>query len=275
MTIATPERRARKPLGARSRPGAHGAASTAGVDKLVAAIAAVLLWAAASAVVGSDTVPAPLTVARELGGLVGTSQFWAAVVQTLVSTALGVLVCVAIGVPLGILIGANAYVRGSTGLLVEFMRTIPPVAVIPLGLLLYGPSLAMKVLVIVLGAVWPMVLHACYSVRDIRQSHRDVATVFDVPRRVRWLHIYLPSILPGCALGLRIVVTVALLISVACEVVGGAPGVGNALVQAQVANDLPLSYAYIVTAALIGVALNLATHRLTTSVIGIRSRGEA
>ena len=273
MTAAAPERRTR--LGSATRWSARSASSLAARDRLIAAGAALLLWAAASRIIGSDTVPSPLTVARELRGLVGTAAFWTAVGQTLMSTALGVLVCVAIGVPLGILIGANAFVRGSTGLVVEFMRTIPPVAVIPLGLLLYGPSLAMKVMVIALGAVWPMVLHACYSVRDIRQSHRDVAQVFNVPRRVRWLHIYLPSILPGCALGLRIVVTVSLLISVACEVVGGAPGVGNALVQAQVANDLPLSYAYIVTAALIGVALNIATYRLTTSLTGIRSRGEA
>lgn len=244
-------------------------------DRLVAAVGAVLLWALASRVVGSDTVPSPASVGSQLVDLAGTATFWSAIGQTLVSTALGVVVCVLVGVPLGILIGMNAFVRGSTSLLVEFMRTIPPVAVIPLGLLLYGPSLAMKVFVIALGAVWPMLLHACYSVRDIRPAHRDLAIVFDVPRRVRWWHIYLPSLLPGCALGLRIVVTVSLLISVACEVVGGAPGVGSNLVLAQVADDLPQSYAYIVTAALIGVLLNLVTHRLSTSLIGVRSRGES
>jgi ABC-type nitrate/sulfonate/bicarbonate transport system permease component len=242
--------------------------------RVAALAAACLAWQAASGWLGSGTVPAPGSVLGELVAEIRTDVFWTAVGSTLSSTLLGMLVVTAVGVPLGVLLGASRPALASTRFLVDFFRTIPPVTLLPLGLLLFGPTLEMKLLVVVFGAFWPVLLHSIYAVRDIGAGHRAVVDVFEVPRAVAWWGVYLPSMVPMILIGVRISLTVALLGSIASEILGGAPGLGAEMVQAQVVNDVSRTYAYVVATACLGVGLNLAMNHLPSPRVERQPSGD-
>lgn len=245
---------------------------TGAIHKLAGLGAFVALWYAMTLWAGPRVVP-PLhdVIAADLR-LLGSPNFWGELGATLASTVTSAFIVLAIGVPLGAVLGVSPFLRASTELIVEFMRTIPPVAIIPLALLLFGPVLQMKLMVIVLGAIWPILLHTIYAVRDIDAVHRDLVTVFTVPRVVAWRGVFIPAMLPSIALGLKVSLTVALLISIACEIVGGAPGLGAGLLRSQLYNDPVGSYAYILAAASLGVVVNLLTSKMIDLVIGRRGK---
>lgn len=242
------------------------------IDRLLVILAVLALWQVVSIWVGADVLPRLPDMLAALWKAFFTQAYWSAMGSTLASTAIAVVIVVLIGVPLGALLGTSGILLASANLTIEFMRTIPPVTIIPLSLLLFGATLEMKLLVVVLGALWPVLYHTIYAIRDISQAHRDLVHVFRVPGPVAWARVFVPAMLPSIALGLRISVTIALLVSVACEVVGGAPGLGKAMLEAQLYYNLPLTYAYIVSAAFLGVVLNAITNLLLAEAIGRRSR---
>jgi ABC-type nitrate/sulfonate/bicarbonate transport system permease component len=166
-------------------------------------------------------------------------------------------ISVLLAVPLGVAIGLNRFLSDSTRFTIDFLRTVPPVALLPVVLLLLGPTLPMKVTLIVVGTLWPMLIQSIYAASQIDPVLRDAARSFRLSRRHRIRFLLLPSVAPFVATGLRIAATVSLLLSVTGEYIGGAPGLGAALGSAELAGNLPEMYAYILTAATLGVAINI------------------
>lgn len=189
--------------------------------------------------------------------LLATAPFWAAVGNTLMSWFLGMSLSVLVAVPLGIAIGLNRFWTDSTRFSIDFMRTVPPVALMPVIMLLLGPTLSMKLSLILVGTVWPLLIQAIYAASQIDAVQRDAARSFRLTRWGRIRFLLVPSVTPFVATGLRIAATLSLLLSVTAEYIGGAPGLGSALGQAEMAGNLPEMYAYILTAATLGVIINV------------------
>ncbi|MEF2975915.1 ABC transporter permease [Subtercola sp. YIM 133946] len=225
--------------------------------RAAAVIVSLALWQAATILLGDTVVPSPGETVVALGQLVATGAFWAAVGATVGSTLVGLAIAIVVAVPLGLLAGSGGFATASTRLSVDFLRTIPPVTLIPLAVLLYGPSAEMQVVLIVFGSVWPLFLQAVYAVREVDPLLRDVSRAFRLSRRSLWVDIVLPSSTPFLLTGLRVASTIALLLAVAAELIGNAPGVGREIALAQLGAQVPTAYAYVVVAALLGVALNL------------------
>jgi ABC-type nitrate/sulfonate/bicarbonate transport system permease component len=112
-----------------------------------------------------------------------------------------------------------------------------------------------------------MLVHCIYAVRDVEPLQRDVAAVFRLPRLTRWRLLILPSILPLTIVGVRLSATIALLLSVAAELIGTAPGIGAQISAAQLTGDIERTYAYVICAGLLGVLLNALMRLLERYVI--------
>ncbi len=153
-------------------------------------------------------------------------------------------------------IGLNRFAFRSTILVIEFMKTIPVIAILPLLLLQYGGSLKMEYLLVAFGVFWPLVIQVVYGVRSIDPVARDTAEALRVtgPRRL-WL-IVLPAATPFIATGLRIAGAVALIIAIIAELIGGASGLGRDILLAQNSGTsaLPLVYALVVITGALGIA---------------------
>lgn len=233
----------------------RGAGSALG---LVTTVALILCWELGSrtGVIPATTLPAASEVAAQLVELVQTPAYWAVVWQTLSSALLGVGLTVLIGVPVALAIGMSRFVRESTMLLVEFLKPIPPVAMIPLGLLLWGPTLTMKLTLITFGALWPFLVQMVDGVRQIDGAVLDTARSYRLTRTQTITRVILPSLLPFAATGLRVAAAVALIVAVVTELIGGAAGLGREIIIAQSAGALPQMYALIVTAGILGLLTN-------------------
>lgn len=220
--------------------------------------AALLIWELASrtGALPSDSVPAMSVVFRQLGTLLGTADYWTALQQTLVGALIGLALVVVIGVPMALAIGALKFVRDSTWLLVEFLKPIPPVAIIPLALLLWGPTASMKIYLVTFGALWPFLIQMVYGVSQVDPVHRLMSRSYRLGGWTTATRVTFPAVLPYAMTGLRVSASIAIIVSVVTELVGGAPGLGRDIVVAQSASDLPTVYALIVTTGVLGIAVS-------------------
>jgi ABC-type nitrate/sulfonate/bicarbonate transport system permease component len=209
-----------------------------------------------SALAAAAEVPGALETLQRLAALTVEAVFWSDVANTVVSWGLGLALSLVVAVPLGLWIGSFRRATDSTRFLIDFMRTIPPVAVIPLALLILGPTREMEVLLVVLGAGWPLVVQAIYAVRQMDPVLEQVACSYRLSAWHRARYLYGPSALPIVWTGVRIASVISLLVCVAAEMIGGAPGLGQALNRSLLANQNASVFAYVVVAGALGVVIN-------------------
>ena len=236
-------------------------ARRAGRRRVVAAqvgvlVIGVLIWWFVSTQVPADGVPSPVETSRALAGLVVTGSFWLALWLTVQTFLLGILICIVVGVPVGLAIGRSRLATQSTRLSFDFLRTIPPIAILPLVLLLYGPTPTMVLVMVVLGAIWPILIQSVYAAHQTEPQLDDMARAFQISGWRRMRTIFLPGVLPFVLTGLRVGTTICLLLTITGELLGGAPGIGSSIITAQEALNNPQMYAYVVVAALLGLIVN-------------------
>jgi ABC-type nitrate/sulfonate/bicarbonate transport system permease component len=224
---------------------------------------AALIWEGATRVEILDpSVIPPLTdVLDALFEELGSADFWTALWRTCESTLLGLAISVLIAVPLGIGLGLNDVVFRSTRFVVEFLKPIPVVAILPLVLLIYGTTLKMKLVLIVFGTVWPLLIHVLYGVQSVDPVVASTARAFRLGLRERVLRVILPSASPMIATGLRVSAVTALILSIVTELVGGAKGLGFEITRAQLGGNYARMYALMLVTGLLGLALNAALER--------------
>jgi ABC-type nitrate/sulfonate/bicarbonate transport system permease component len=198
---------------------------------------------------------------------IGQASFWTAVLDTLQGWALGLLIAAVIAIPLGMLIGFNVYVYRGLRPIIEFLRPIPSVALIPLAILVYGTGLQSKVFLAAFAATWPLLIQSIYGVRDLDPVQRETARAFRIPRRDRLLRVSLPGAIPYIATGLRISSATALILAVTAELVIGAPGLGRAINTARAGGVPDLMYALTIATGLLGWALNTIMVRIERRVL--------
>lgn len=226
--------------------------------KALAIVVVLVIWhvAASSSLVEPGSLPTPVEVLAALFNLIQTSTYWIALGKTISVWALGLAVCALIGIPLGLLIGASLAATRSTRWIIDFFRTIPTIALLPLVLLMYGTTIRMEITMIVLSAVWPLMIQAMYAVKQIEPLHKWVVRVFRLSTKDRIRFLWIPSVSLFISTGLRLSATMALLMTIAAEYIGGAPGLGAELSAMEQAFRRPEVFAYTITAGALGLLIN-------------------
>ncbi len=193
----------------------------------------------------------------ELLSLLGESPFWRAVWNTMQGWALGLGIAVALAVPIGIVIGSTRLLYRATRMVIEFLRPIPSVALIPLAVLIYGTGLESKVFLATFASFWPLLIQTLYGVQDVDPVATDTAHSFGLGRLERLYRVKLPSAVPYIATGVRISSAVALILAVTAELVIGSPGLGQQINVARASGALEIMYALIIVTGMIGWLLNV------------------
>ncbi|NBE56888.1 ABC transporter permease [Streptomyces boluensis] len=165
--------------------------------------------------------------------LAGDPLFLDGVGATLGVWAYGLLLGCAVAVPLGVLFGSVPKVDAAARAVVEFLRPIPSVALIPLVALLLGTGGRMQVTVIAYACVWPVLFNTVYGLGDVDPVAKDSLRAFGFGRlQVLW-RVVLPATAPFVAAGVRISAAVALILAVASEILSGfGEGLGTFIAQA-------------------------------------------
>lgn len=160
------------------------------------------------------------------------------------------------GVAIGTVIGLSARARDYVDPMVHFLRAIPPPALLPLFVVLLGIGDAMKVTMIGFGVVWPILLNTVDGVRSVDPLHLATARVYRMGWWDRLTRVVLPSAAPKIFAGLRVSLSIAVILMVISEMVATVDGVGFELVQAQRSFRTLDVWAVIVLLGIIGYTLN-------------------
>jgi NitT/TauT family transport system permease protein len=179
-------------------------------------------------------LPPSSTVLARAGELLTDGEFLQDIAATLLAWGSGLLLAAAIAVPAGLLLGSLPLVNSAAGVLVEFLRPIPGVALIPLALLLIADQAQLERTVVAYAALWPILINTIYAVGDVDPVARDMARCFGLGRIALLIRIALPSVAPFVATGIRISSSIALIVAITTELVagGGQHGIGMFIIQA-------------------------------------------
>jgi len=152
--------------------------------------------------------------------------FW----QTLASferVAKGYSLAAIVGVGLGVLVGTTPVIDKALDPLFQFLRTVPPLAWVPIALAALRQNEPAALFVIFITAVWPILLNTAVGVKQIPQDYRNVARVLQISRQKYFFKILIPSALPYIFTGLRISIGLAWLAIIAAEIImSGIVGIG-------------------------------------------------
>jgi sulfonate transport system permease protein len=168
----------------------------------------------------------------------------------------GWLLASVVGIALGALIGSHAGVRAYVAPTLEFLRPLPASAIIPVAIAIFGLSSAMALGVIGFGAVWPMLLATMHGFAAVEPRLKEVARVLGLNGWETAVKISLPAAAPDILAGLRLGLTVALILAVVCEMIAGLDGLGQWVLLAARAYRSADLFAGVILLGVIGLVAN-------------------
>lgn len=213
------------------------------------------LWALSALLSPNRYFPAPWRIAEAFVDTWLNESFVVDVLPSLARLVAGILLAIVIGVALGILVGSVRWLREFLEPLFEFFRAVPPPMLVPILTLLLGIGDTSKVIVIVAGAVWPILLNTIEGVRAVDSVLRETATSYQLTAAQRIRSLVLPSAAPQIMAGVRQSLSIALILMVISELTSTTAGIGFRILFFQQNFLIPEMWSGIVLLGLIGVAL--------------------
>lgn len=173
---------------------------------------------------------------------------------------------VVFGVLLGVAIGRSKVVGDFVEPIIHFVRAIPPPALIPVFFIVLGFGNEMRVTLIAFAVIWPVVLNTIDGVRSVEPLHLDTGRVFEFDWRKRFFGIVLPSASPKIFAGMRVALSVAIIMMVISEMVGRPDGIGNIILGAQRTYRMVDMWAGILLLGILGYVLNAILSAVETRI---------
>lgn len=217
-------------------------------------------WELAARRLGSPSFPGFAAVVQAL--VTDLPEFAVQLGITLWRAAAGFLLALVTMLPLGILIGRTHRLARYVEPLIDLLRPLPPLAIVPVAMLFAGTGSAAKVLVVFYSAAFPCLISAIDATRSTHPLLIHVARSLGFGRREIMRRIDLPAALPQMMAGVRLSLAIALLVSVSSEMLLSTDGIGNYLMRAQEQFLIANGLAAIVLIALVSMAINTAVHRI-------------
>jgi ABC-type nitrate/sulfonate/bicarbonate transport system permease component len=218
--------------------------------------AAVVIWESVAQSEGSFLVPTASAVAERAWHVWPTPEFLDNVEASLVRLAAGYAIGASVGVAVGVSMGSSRRVRQAFEPLVELLRATPAIALVPALIVILGVGDRMRIAVIAFGVVFPVLVNSMDGVRAVSPELRETASLLRMRRADRILRVDLPAALPSIAAGLRVAVSIGLVMVVVSEFVGGGDGLGHYILVEQSQFDIPEMYAGLLFLGLLGFVLN-------------------
>ena len=204
------------------------------VPPLLTLALVICIWQAATSSPGSG-LPSPVTVVQETwqlivdpfydNGGIDKGLFWH-LLASLKRVAVGYALAAIVGVAIGVLVGSSIWAMRALDPLFQVLRTIPPLAWLPLSLAAFRDGHPAAVFVIFITAVWPIIINTAVGIRSIPEDYRNVARVLNFRGLEYFVHIMLPAAAPYIFTGLRIGIGLSWLAIVAAEMLIGGVGIG-------------------------------------------------
>ena len=168
-----------------------------------------------------------------------------------------VIACLA-GIVIGVPVGMFRPLRRAAEPVLEFFRAIPPPALIPVLIMLAGFGDTMKVAVIVTGSIWPILLNTVEGVRGVDQVLDETCRTYQVKGLSRLWNFVLPSASPQIVVGMRIGLSIGIILMVISEMFAATNGLGAAIIVFQRSFEIPEMWSGVLMLGLFGFVLSAA-----------------
>jgi long-chain acyl-CoA synthetase len=238
--------------------------------KWIGPVALIALWflVTVTKMVDPFFLPSPVAVGKQLGILLSTVSTYEHIVKTFYRMMAGYLIAAGIGVPLGIVLGYWEKVYDSVEFIIDFFRSFPATAMFPLFMLAFGLGDGSKIALVVFGCALLILVNTTYGVHGGSRTRKMVAETMKARESYIMAKVVLPEALPQIAAGLRLALSLSLIIVVVLEMfIGTKRGLGFLIYNAHMTYQIADMYAFIVLAGLIGYFINQGFVKLEDKVI--------
>lgn len=234
------------------------------VAPIVCLLALLYAWklAADAKLINPLWFPGPERSFAKLIEWISTGTLWPALGSTVWRMFAGWLAACAAGVALGAAIAASPIARRLLQPTAEFLRPLPASAILPPAILVLGFSNAMIVFVVAFGCVWPVLLGAMHGFGALDPRLAEVSRLLNFNPWQRAWKFQLPSALPHVFAGMRVSIAIALIVTVASEMLSSQPGIGYLMLLAARAFRSTDIFAGIIVLGALGFLINYGTQKL-------------
>jgi ABC-type nitrate/sulfonate/bicarbonate transport system permease component len=204
----------------------------------------------------SQGLALPSEVIVALKDIIASGVIFVRTWETLLAIGLGLAVGGGLGVLGGIGLGLSPAASRITSIAIELFRPIPPVAVIPIALLIYGFGIKMEAAIIAFTCFWPMLLLTQAAVSSVEPRLIEVSRILELSPRKKVMSIVLPAAAARIVTALRLTIGIAFIVAVTTEIAVNPFGLGHAMMISQMEMRPSFMYAYISWLAALGWLIN-------------------
>lgn len=260
-TTDAPVSRGRSAQAFLSRPGALL------VVNIAAVVAGILFWGVVTSQ-GIVGLPGPVAVASQAIAQAESGQLFSDALASLGRVLTGFVLGVAVAIPVGFLMGWYRIARAIIEPYVQFFRTIPPLAIIPLAIVTMGIEETPKIFVIFLAAFLSSVVATYQGVISVDKTLVNAARVLGAGDFTIFRRVIIPASTPYIMVGVRIGLGSSWATVVAAELIAAQSGLGFRMQQAQLYYDLPTIFVSLIAIGVLGLIMDrivMAADRMLTA----------
>ncbi len=221
-----------------------------------APIVLVLMWWWGSAGSTNPYFPPLQTILQRFQALWLFENFVSDVLPSLGNLVVSFMIAVVLGVSVGVLLGLNRTASALLDPVIHFWRAIPPVALVPIIVALFGFGDDARVLSITIAAIFPTLIATVDGLRAIEPLVKDMSRIYQLTRWERIRDVYLPAAGPRIATGMQVSLQTAFVVMIASEMLGSATGIGAKTLLAQQSFAIADMWAGILLLGIIGFVAN-------------------
>lgn len=234
--------------------------------------AAVLLgvWeiAFATGLLDFESISRPSRFLSEIWEIALSGKLLDETVHTLQVVAIAFTIAFIVGLTVGALMALSRTTRRLLLPTTTFLRFVPPPALVPLTIIIFGFAMRSEVLVAAYAATWPVMISATTAVAQIDPRLHEVGKALGLNRAQVFMKLTTPASLPLVLSGARIALSVTFVVVITVEMIGVPEGLGYEIVRSSQSLRPDETYAYLFWIGLVGAALNFLLRRIEGRVVG-------
>ena len=225
-----------------------------------------LLWQITTSLNSSVFFPTPVTIANRCIELWTSNRpdlfflgetVYDDILPSVARLLLGWSIGAVAGIALGFVVGSSKLLSDLLNPVLQFLRSIPGPALIPIFIIIFGTGTAMRVTLIAFGSIWPVLINSIEAMKTVDPVTIATSKVLRLPRSARMTRIIFPACLPKVFAGLRVSLSLSVILMVVSELVASTDGIGNKIQSAQMMYMLTDVWCGILLLSLIGFTLNI------------------
>jgi len=200
-----------------------------------------------------EAVSMPSDIATAVAFGLANGTLITATAQTFQAVFGGLLFATVIGVIVGIVFGLSPILQSTVGPTIAALRPVPPVAFIPVALLIFGFGAPLEIGIVAFACVWPILFVTTDAVRNVEPRRVDLWRTLELARGKRLRRIAIPATLARIGPGLRFAAGIAFMVAVTVEIVVNPRGLGYAMTAAQQKTEPDILYAFLLWTGLVSL----------------------